>query len=238
MIIADAADADDGDSDLFGFWLIFYFWPADSGSEIEYKSETEYTHSDTTNEEELADNVFNDGMVPCRGLRTRSRYRRPKNELIRKRSNSPNMKDSESRPVLKQVQQDDDSDPDMDEPLVTISKSNKKTVPIVWSAEAKDPPNFSFNENSGFLIDILENAGPTYFFKLFLSDDLISFLVVETNPYTERVLDEIIIKRNSRFKERETNRFRWNETLSWLTYANGNAQFATFKWLLVNGSLV
>ena len=118
------------------------------------------------------------------------------------------MKDSESRPVLKQVQQDDDSDPDMDEPLVTISKSNKKTVPIVSSAEAKDPPNFSFNENSGFLTDILENAGPTYFFKLFLSDDLISFLVVETNPYTERVLDEIIIKRNSRFKERETNRFR------------------------------
>ena len=119
MITADAADADDGDSDL----------PADSGSEIEYKPEPEYTHSDTTDEEELADNIFNDGMVPCRGLRTRSGYRRPKHELIRKRPNSPNMKDSESRPVLKQVQQDDESDPDMDEPLVTISNSNKETVP-------------------------------------------------------------------------------------------------------------
>ena len=60
----------------------------------------------------------------------------------------------------------------MDEPLATIANSNKKTVPIVWSAEAKDPPNFPFNENSRFLIDIPENAGPTYFFKLFLSDDL------------------------------------------------------------------
>ena len=148
------------------------------------------------------------------------------------------MKDSELRPALKQVQQDDDSDSDMDEPLATISNSNKKTVLIIWSAEAKDPPNFPFNENSGFLIDIPENADPTSSFKLFLSDDLISFLVVETNRYAEKVLDEIIIKRNSRFKERETHRFRWNETLSWLTYANENAEFATFKWLLVNESLV
>ena len=87
-------------------------------------------------------------MVPCRGLRTKGGYRRPKNELIRKRSNSPNIKDGESRPVLKQVRQDNDSDPDMDEPLATIANSNKKTVPIFWSAEAKDPPNFPFNENS------------------------------------------------------------------------------------------
>ena len=68
MIIADAADADDDNSNL----------PADSGSEIESESESEYAHSDTSDEEELADNVFNDGMVPCRSLRTRGRYRRPK----------------------------------------------------------------------------------------------------------------------------------------------------------------
>ena len=94
MIIADADDADDDDSDL----------PADSGSEIEFESESEYTDSDTTDEEELADNVFNDGMVSCWGLRTRGGSREPKNELIRKRLNSPNMKDGESRPVLRQVQ--------------------------------------------------------------------------------------------------------------------------------------
>ena len=111
------------------------------------------------------------------------------------------MKDGELRPVLKQVRQDDDSDRDMDESLATLANSNKKTVPIVWSAEAQDPPNFPFNENSGFAIDIPETATPTYFFKLFLSDDLISFLVVETNRYAEKVLDEIIIKRNSWFKE-------------------------------------
>ena len=99
MIIADAADADGDDSDLL----------ADSGSEIESESESEYTDSDTTDAEELSDNVFNDGMFPSQGLRTRGGYRRPKNELIRKRPNSPNMKDSESRPVLKQVRQDDDS---------------------------------------------------------------------------------------------------------------------------------
>ena len=34
-------------------------------------------------------------MVPCQGLRTRGGYRRPKNEIIRKRPNSPNMKDGE-----------------------------------------------------------------------------------------------------------------------------------------------
>ena len=98
------------------------------------------------------------------------------------------MKDGESRPVLRQVQQDDDSDPDMGKPLATIANSNKKTVPIVWNAEAKDPPN------SGFFIDIPENVGPTYFFTLFLSDDLISFLVVETSRYAEKVADEIFIK--------------------------------------------
>ena len=107
------------------------------------------------------------------------------------------MKDGKLRPVLKQVQQNDDTDPDMDEPLANIANSNKKTVSIIWSAEAKGPPNFPFGENSGFLIDIPENTGPTYFFKLLLSDNLISFLVVETNGYTEKVLDEIIIKRNS-----------------------------------------
>ena len=80
----------------------------------------------------------------------------------------------------------------MDEPLATITNSNKKMVSIIWSAEAKDPPNSPFNENSGFLTDIPENAGPTYFFKLFSSDDLISFLVVETNHYAEKVLNEII----------------------------------------------
>ena len=84
----------------------------------------------------------------------------------------------------------------MDESLATIANSNKKTVPFVLSAEAKNPPNFSFNKNSRFLIDISENTGPTYFFKLFLSDDY-----AETNRYAETVLDEIIIKRNSWFKE-------------------------------------
>ena len=36
------------------------------------------------------------------------------------------MKDGELRPVLKQLQQDEDSDPDMDKPLATITNSNKK----------------------------------------------------------------------------------------------------------------
>ena len=74
-------------------------------------------------------------------------------------------------------------------------------VPVVSSVEAKDPPNFPFNKNSGFLIGIPENTDPTYFFNLFLSDDLICFLVVETNCYAKKILDEIIIKQNSWFKE-------------------------------------
>ena len=115
MIIADAADADDN-SHL----------PAASGSEIESEPESKYPDSDTTDEEKLADNAFNDGMVPSRGLRTRGGYRQPENELIRKWPNSPNMKDGELRPVLKQLQQDEDSDPDMDKPLATITNSNKK----------------------------------------------------------------------------------------------------------------
>ena len=36
---------------------------------------------------------------------------------------------------------------------------------------------------------------------IFVGHPVISFLVVETNRYAENVLDEIIIKRNFRFKE-------------------------------------
>ena len=111
------------------------------------------------------------------------------------------MKDGESRPALKQVRQDDDSDPDMDEPLANITNSNEKTVPIVWSAEAKDPPNFPFNVNSGFLIDIPENAGPTYFFKLFLTDDLIIFwwwkqTVIQKRFLMRSLLSKILCSKN------------------------------------------
>ena len=49
------------------------------------------------------------------------------------------MKDGELRPVLKQVGQDDDSDPELDKPLATIANSKKKTVPIARSAEQKIP---------------------------------------------------------------------------------------------------
>ena len=49
------------------------------------------------------------------------------------------MKDSELRAVLKQVRQDDDSDPDMNEPLATIPSSSKKKVPIFGVLKQKIP---------------------------------------------------------------------------------------------------
>lgn len=79
-----------------------------------------------------------------------------------------------------------------------MNKNNQ--LLIDWSYEAINPRNFTSNQNTGFLIDLLEKADPAYFFKLFLNDEVMNFLVKETDRYAEKVMKETTVKRNSRFK--------------------------------------
>ena len=69
----------------------------------------------------------------------------------------------------------------------------------------KAPPVYQFQANPGFLIETSKNLRPTFFFKVFLNDEVIEFFVAETNSYSEKVCQNMIIKRSSPFQ-------RWEPT--------------------------
>ena len=64
-----------------------------------------------------------------------------------------------------------------------INKNNQP--PNDWSDEAINPPK----------------DDPVYFFKLFLKDEIMNFLVEETNHYAEKVIKQITVKQNSKFND-------------------------------------
>lgn len=109
----------------------------------------------------------------------------------------------DERPSLKQIRQDDQKNTasDVKQNSNNDSDLNKNNQLLTdWSYEAINPRNFTSNQNTGFLIDLLEKADPAYFFKLFLNDEVMNFLVKETDRYAEKVMKETTVKRNSRFK--------------------------------------
>ena len=79
-----------------------------------------------------------------------------------------------------------------DNPLpaqIPARNDEKKGIPHNWDSKKwKDgDTNFcwtpGFNENSGFLIDIPDTADELYFLSLFLTDDVLADIVLQTNKY-------------------------------------------------------
>ena len=68
----------------------------------------------------------------------------------------------------------------------------------------KAPPVYQFQANPGFLIETSKNLRPTFFFKVFLNDEVIEFFVAETNSYAENVCQNKIIKKSSKFRKWES----------------------------------
>ena len=151
------------------------------------------------------------------------------------------MIDMDERPSLKQIRQDDQKNTasDVKQNSNNDSDLNKNNQLLTdWSYEAINPRNFTSNQNTGFLIDLLEKADPAYFFKLFLNDEVMNFLVKETDRYAEKVMKETTVKRNSRFKGWKPKKHWWNENVYWLAFTYGISQYITIKLLFVNQSLI
>ena len=79
----------------------------------------------------------------------------------------------------------------------TISSSTA-TQPSDWCTTLIDPPDFSFTE---FLIKIPQDVNPELSFNLFSTNEVVTFMVNETNRYAEKVLNETIIRQRSRYKD-------------------------------------
>ena len=54
--------------------------------------------------------------------------------------------------------------------------------------------NYPFQANPGVLFETPENLQPTFFFEVFLNDEVIEFFVAETNSYAEKVCQNMAIK--------------------------------------------
>ena len=106
--------------------------------------------------------------------------------------------------------------------LNPTSSSSTATQPSDWCTTAIDPPDFPFTENVGFLISIPQDANPEFFFNLLLTSEVVTFMVNETNRYTEKVLNEIIIRRRSRYKDWKPADAVEIKKIYWFAFAYGN----------------
>ena len=59
--------------------------------------------------------------------------------------------------------------------------------------------HFPFQENPGVLIETPENLLPTFYFEVFLNDEVFELFVAGTNSYAEKVCQNMVIKRSSQF---------------------------------------
>ena len=69
-----------------------------------------------------------------------------------------------------------------------------------WFSDLADPPAFQFTARPGPLVDILENADPTFFLGLILTEELLQFMVERTNNYAQKILLEKTMSKRSTFK--------------------------------------
>ena len=177
--------SDDGDDDF----------PVGSGSDIESETEEEYTESDTTDEDELEQNILGTGPISKRrtGCWTREGIRESINMSGERRGTQPPQNE---RPGALRITEEGESSRDKNGDTVGNEKDNHR-----WITEVNAPPIYPFQANSGVLIETPENLRPTFFFYVFLNDEVIEFFVAKTNSYAEKVCQNMIVKRNSRFQK-------------------------------------
>ena len=63
-----------------------------------------------------------------------------------------------------------------------------------WTTEMKALSSYPFQANPGVLFETPENLQPTFFFEVFLNNEVIEFFVAETNSYAEKVCQNMAIK--------------------------------------------
>ena len=158
----------------------------DNASNIKEESESEYSVSNTTDEEEYDDQPrqLPRAQAPKKGLQTRGGRR---NVIAARIANQPVSGSAASNVGI--LSQDNTS-----QYQNLTSSSSAATQPSDWCTTGIDPPDFSFTENVGFFIPIPQDANPEFFFNLFLTNEVVTFLNNETNHYAQKVLNETIIR--------------------------------------------
>ena len=129
-----------------------------SGSDIESETEEEYTESDTTDEDELEQNILGTGPIskPRTGCWTRGGIRESINMSGERRGTQPPQNE---RPGALRITEEGESSRDKNGDTVGNEKDNHR-----WITEVNAPPIYPFQANSGVLIETPENLRPTFFF--------------------------------------------------------------------------
>uniref|UniRef100_A0A2S2Q1P2 Uncharacterized protein n=1 Tax=Sipha flava TaxID=143950 RepID=A0A2S2Q1P2_9HEMI len=82
----------------------------------------------------------------------------------------------------------------------SISEYNFQPLQPTWNTISGNyQKHFNFIGNSGPLVILDEGSGPIDFFKLFLTDEIIQLMVIETNRNAQQILSFQRISRGSRF---------------------------------------
>ena len=157
----------------------------DNAFNIEEESEPEYSDSDTTDEEDYDEQPrqLPQSQAPKRGLQTRGGQR---NVITAKIADQPVSGSTASNVGI--LTQDNASQYQNLNHLIDVTT-------------AIDSPDFPFTENVGFFIPIPHDANPEFFFILFLTNEVVTFMVNETNCNAKKALNETIIRQRSRYKD-------------------------------------
>ncbi|XP_050061687.1 piggyBac transposable element-derived protein 5-like [Aphis gossypii] len=93
-------------------------------------------------------------------------------------------------------QESSDDEDQIENQTLPTSNNRKSNWNIVTGTNQK---NFNLTGNSGPLVILDEDIGPMDYFKLFLTDNIIELMVIETNRNAQQFLNTQKITRGSRF---------------------------------------
>ncbi|XP_026819540.1 piggyBac transposable element-derived protein 4-like [Rhopalosiphum maidis] len=93
-------------------------------------------------------------------------------------------------------QESSDDEDQIENQILPISNNSQSNWNTVTGTNQK---NFNFTGNSGPLVILDEDIGPMDYFKLFLTDNIIELMVIETNRNAQQFLNTQTITRGSRF---------------------------------------
>ena len=86
------------------------------------------------------------------------------------------------------------------DPKALKQQKPKRSPENNWVSDPVEPPTFQFTAHPGPLVDIPENADPTFFLGLILTEELLQLKVERMNNNAQKVLSEKTTSRRSRFK--------------------------------------
>jgi len=107
--------------------------------------------------------------------------------------------DSDADP-LSQLSESDDEFSDHESLPVQLNADNDNISSNWYPVTGNYQKYFTYENDCTLSIELLANNEPNDYFKLFLTDDILNSMVLETNRNAEQYLKTIRLSRNSRFR--------------------------------------